>query len=123
MKKCFWITLFFTLLFNLQLYCISAYPADNLSVENIRQENSSFISSKNYNCLFGILPSSQVFFNLVPESPVVFILYLKAESFHSVNNTLKIRTIIKFSHYHFSFFSRYCSGFVQIFLRTACFRL
>jgi hypothetical protein len=95
----------------------------NLAVENLRQENPSFISSENHNCLFGNLPASQVFFNIVPEAPVFFNSYIKAESFHSELNTLKTKSTNKLTQNQFSSFSRYCSGFIQIYLRTACFRL
>lgn len=123
MKKCLWIALFFFLLFDQQLYCVSNSMGENLSFRNLTHKNISLISSENHNCLSGILPSSQIFFNIVPEVPVFFISYIKAESFHSELNTLKAKATNKLTHNQFSSFSRYCSGFIHIYLRTACFRL
>ncbi len=123
MKNCLWITLFFFLLLDQQLYCISNSTGENLSFKNLTHKNTSLISSENYNCLSGILPSSQVFFNIVPEVPVFFNTYIKAESFHRELNTLKTRSTNRLTHHQFSSFSRYCSGFIHIYLRTACFRL
>jgi hypothetical protein len=71
----------------------------------------------------GILPSAQVFFNIVPEAPVAFSFNAKDKDSNSELITSKTKRIFNLSFHQISSFSRYCSAFIQIYLRTACFRL
>jgi len=95
----------------------------NLSVQNVGEDELSFEANEDYMYLKGILPSAQVFFNIVPEAPVTFSPKVKIKNTNSEITTSKTKILFNLSFHQISFFSRYCSAFIQIYLRTACFRL
>jgi hypothetical protein len=95
----------------------------NFSIENIAEDELSFEANEYYMYLKGILPSAHVFFNIVPEAPVTFSPEVKIKNTNSEFTTSKTKILFNVSFYQISFFSRYCSAFIQIYLRTACFRL
>jgi hypothetical protein len=95
----------------------------NFSIENIGKDELSFEANEDYMYLKGILPSAQVFFNIVPETPVAFSPEVKIKDSNSELITSKTKILFNLSFHQISFFSRYCSAFIQIYLRTACFRL
>ena len=95
----------------------------NISVQNIGDDELSFESNDNFNFLLGILPSTPVYFNIVPEDPVSFSYNSKSREFVRLLMHSRTKNTSDLSFYQYSFFSRYCSVFQQIYLRTACFRL
>jgi hypothetical protein len=96
---------------------------ENLSVQNIGDDELSFESNDNFNFLLGILPSTPVYFNIVPEDPVTYSYNSKSREFVRLLIHSRTKNTSDLSFYQYSFFSRYCSVFQQIYLRTACFRL
>lgn len=95
----------------------------NISVQNIGDDELSFESNDNFNFLLGILPSTPVYFNIVPEDPVSFSYNSKSKEFVRLLIHTRTKNTSDLSFYQYSFFSRYCSVFQQIYMRTACFRL
>lgn len=95
----------------------------NISVQNIGDDELSFESNDNFNFLLGILPSTPVYFNIVPYDPVSFSYNSKSREFVSLLINSRKKNTSDLSFHQYSFFSRYCSVFQEIFLRTACFRL
>ena len=116
------IILFFTL-FIQQLHSEPNYFERFFSIQNFGEDELSFEANDDYNYLMGILPSAQVFFNIVPEAPVAFSFNAKDKDSNSELITSKTKRIFNLSFHQISSFSRYCSAFIQIYLRTACFRL
>jgi len=95
----------------------------NISIQNVGENELSFEANEYYMYLKGILPSAQVFFNIVPEAPVTFSPKVKIKNTNSEITKKKTKILFNLSFHQISFFSRYCSAFIQIYLRTACFRL
>jgi hypothetical protein len=95
----------------------------NLSVQNVGEDELSFEANEDYIYLKGILPSAHVFFNIVPEAPVTFSCEVKIKESNCGLITSKAKILFNQSFHQISSFSRYCSSFIQIYLRTACFRL
>lgn len=116
------IILFFSL-FVQNVYGEPNFPERNFSVQNVGEDELSLEANEDYIYLKGILPSVQVFFNIVPEAPVTF--SFNAKTKYLINELISSKTKIIFnpSFHQISSFSRYCSAFIQIYLRTACFRL
>lgn len=116
------ILIFFSLLLqqsNAELNC-SEY---DFSVRNFSNDKLNFESNTDFNYLAGILPYAQIFFNIVPEVPVSFPFNAKTKNPGVELFTSKTKINFNHSFYPVNSFSRYSSTVVQIFLRTACFRL
>ncbi len=114
------------LLFSLFVQQVRSEPnclKQNITVQSFGDDELSFEKNEDYNYLLGILPSAQVFFNVVPEAPVSFSSNAKTKDSFGVFLQLKTKTIFNQSFHQVSVFSRYSSAFIQIYLRTACFRL
>ena len=116
------IVLFFILFAESANYQLITNEPDGLSKNDI-ENKLSFEPSEFQLNLFGELPSPQVFSNTISESPTLF-------SKKGKSKALIIRLTHPISKVYsnlfslqYSFFSRYCSVFVQIYLKTACFRL
>ena len=116
------IILFFSL-FVQNVYSEPNFLERNFSIQNVGEDELSFEANEDYIYLKGILPSAQVFFNIVPEAPVAFSSNAKTKDSFSELITSKTKIIVNLSFHQISSFSRYCSTFIQIYLRTACFRL
>jgi hypothetical protein len=116
------IILFFSL-FVQNVYGEPNFPEQNFSVQSIGEDELSFEANGNYLNFKGILPSTQVFFNIVPQVPVTFSSNAKSKDSNFELITSKTKIIFNPSFHQISSFSRYCSAFIQIYLRTACFRL
>jgi hypothetical protein len=114
--------LFFSL-FIQQLHCEPNYLERIFSIQNFEENELSFETNEDYNFLMGILPSAHVFFNIIPEVPGTFSSNAKTKDFNFELITSKTKIIFNLSFHQISSFSRYCSAFIQIYLRTACFRL
>ena len=123
MKKFKLIILLFFLLFIQQLHVEPNRLKRNISIQNFVEDKLSFETNGDYNYLMGILPSAQVFFNIVPEVYVALSFDAKTKDSDSELFTSKTKIIFNLSLHKISGFSRYCSTFIQIYLRTACFRL
>jgi hypothetical protein len=95
----------------------------NVFANDLSKNELSFEANDNNNSMAGILPSIPVYFNIVPEDPVSFSYNTKSKELVRIiiHSTTKNNSNLSF--HQFSFFSRYCSVFRQIFLKTACFRL
>jgi hypothetical protein len=123
MKKFKLFVILFFSLFVQNVYSEPNCPERNFSVQNVEEDELSFEVNDDYNYLTGILPSAHVFFNIVPEAPVTFYSNAKTKVSNFELITSKTKIIFNSSFHQISFFSRYCSAFIQIYLRTACFRL
>ena len=95
----------------------------NFSIQNVKNDELSFESNEDYKYLKGILPSAYVFFNIVPEAPFTITSEVKIKDSNFELFTSKTKILFNLSFHQISSFSRYCSAFIQIYLRTACFRL
>lgn len=116
------IILFFSL-FVQNVYSEPNLPERNFSFQSVGEDESSFEANEDYIYLKGILPSTQVFFNIVPQAPVSFSSNAKTKDVISELFTSRTKIFFNPSFHQISSFSRYCSAFIQIYLRTACFRL
>lgn len=123
MKKFKLIILLFFSLFIQQLHGQPDRMKRNLSIQNFVENKLSFETNGDYNYLMGILPSAQVFFNIVSEVYVALSFDAKTKDSDSKLFTSKTKIIFNLLSHKISCFSRYCSTFIQIYLRTACFRL
>jgi len=123
MKKFKLVVFLFFSLFIQQLHSEPNFFEPIFSVQNIEEDELSFEANDDYNYLMGILPAAHVFFNIVPEAPVTFSYNAKTKDSNNELFTSKTKIIFKLSFHPISSFSRYCSAFIQIYLRTACFRL
>jgi hypothetical protein len=123
MEKFKLVVILFFSLFIQQLHCEPNYLERIFSIQNFEEDELSFEANDDYNYLMGILPSAHVFFNIVPEAPVTFSSNAKTKDSNFELITSKTKIIFNLSFHQISSFSRYCSAFIQIYLRTACFRL
>jgi hypothetical protein len=95
----------------------------NLFAVSNSENELSFSANDNNNYLFGILPSTQVIFNIVPETLVSFSFNCKLKGLIKLKIHSKSKNKSNLSFQQDSFYNRYCSVLVKIFLKTACFRL
>jgi hypothetical protein len=123
MKKLKLVIILFLSLFVQQVHSEPSGLERSFSSQNARKDELSFETNEGYNYLMGILPSAQVFFNIVPEAPVSFSFNAKTKDSNGVLIPSKAKIIFNLSFHQVSVFSRYCSTFIQIYLKTACFRL
>lgn len=122
MKKFKLIIILFFLLFIKQLQSKPDYWVHHFSFQT-EEEKLSYEIREDYNYLMGILPSAHVFFNIVPEVSVALSFDAKTKDFSNELFTSKTKIILNQSFKQVSVFCRYSSTFIQIYLRTACFRL
>jgi hypothetical protein len=122
MKKFKLVVILFFTLFIQQVHCESNFLEKFFSVQIVEEDELSFEANDDYNYLMGILPSAHVLFNIVPEASVTFSFNIKTKD-SNFEFTSKAKLIFNLSFHPISSFSRYCSAFIQIYLRTACFRL
>lgn len=123
MKKFKLIVILFVLLFAQKVHYGHNNAVRSFSYQNIRENESGFETYEFFHFDLGDLPSAQVFFNVVPEAPVSFSSNAKTKNSIGVLVTSKTKIIFNLSFHQTSIFGRYCSVFVQIFLKTACYRL
>ncbi|MBK6281314.1 MAG: hypothetical protein IPF54_00370 [Draconibacterium sp.] len=107
----------------LKLHSGTNHLKQNVFANDFSKNELSFEANDNNNSMSGILPSIPVYFNIVTENPVSFSYNAKSKELVKfiIHSTTKNNSNLSF--HQFSFFSRYCSVFRQIFLKTACFRL
>ncbi len=116
------IILFLSLLL-LKIHGDTNHLKQNVFANNFSENELSFISNDNYNLLSGILPSTPIYFNVVPDNPVSFSYNSKSKELIKLITHSTTKNNSNLSFHQYSFFSRYCSVFMQIFIKTACFRL
>jgi hypothetical protein len=116
------IILFFSLL-GLRVHYEPNCLERNITTQNIGGNELSFETNEGYNYLTGILPSAHVFFNIVPETPSSLSTSEKIKDTFGKLITSKTKIIFNLSFHQDSVFNRYSSAFIQIYLKTACFRL
>jgi len=95
----------------------------NVFANDLSKKELSFEAKDNNNSMSGILPSIPVYFNIVTEDPVSYSYNTKSKELVKIIIHSKTKNNSDLSFHQFSFFSRYCSVFRHIFLKTACFRL
>jgi hypothetical protein len=122
MNKIKLVFIIFILLFAQKAYC-EQNNADFPFAQNDRDNKLSFETNEFFLYNPGDLPSAQVFFNIIPEASSSSLANnkIKDSGFELFHSNTKINH--KLSIYQDSVFSRYCSVFGQIYLKTACFRL
>lgn len=118
----------FIVVFSLCLFAQVVYSGQNRTRQNrssnIYIENElSFENNDHYNYLTGTLPKTQVFFNSIPEQPNSITLSEKIKSFVRLNLHSRNKINHNLSLYKAFIYNRYSSAIVQIYLKTACFRL
>ena len=123
MKKLKPVIILFFLLFLKHSYSEPDFLKLNFSDQSFEEDELSYKTNEDYNLLRGILPSAQVFFNIIPEVPVALSFDAKTKDFSYKLFVSKAKKNLNQSTKQDSVFCRYCSTFVHIYLRTACFRL
>lgn len=123
MKKFKLVIILFFSLFIKQLQAEPNSLESNFSEQKIVTDELRFETNGDYKYLMGILPSAQVFFNIVPEVSVALSFEAKTKNSDSNLFSSKTKIVFNLSFHQISSFSRHCSTFIQIYLRTACFRL
>ncbi len=123
MKKFKLVVILFFSLFIQNVHCESNFLERNFSIQNVGEDEISFEANEDYNYLMGILPCAQVLFNIVPEAQFSFSSNAKTKDSNIKLIPSKTKIIFNHSFHQISSFSRYCSAFIQIYLRTASFRL
>ena len=78
---------------------------------------------EDYKHLMGILPTEEVFFNVIQEAFSINLVHKKIKEPSEELIPLKAKKVFNYSYLSQRGYSRYCSAFIQIFLRTACFRI
>jgi len=123
MKKLKLLVFLFLLVFAQKVYCEHNNAEQPSACQNERGDVLSFETNEFFHYNPGDLPSAQVFFNIIPEASSSSLSNNKTKDsgFKLFNSNTKINH--KLSIHQDSVFSRYCSAFVQIYLKTACFRL
>jgi len=111
------------LLFTQKVHCEQNNAKQPFACQNERGDKLSFETNEFFLYNPGDLPSAQVFFNIIPEASSSSIANkkIKDSGFELFLSNTKINH--KLSIHQDSVFSRYCSVFGQIYLKTACFRL
>lgn len=123
MKKFKLIIILFLSLHGQQVHCQHNCLERNSTSQNVGENELSFETNKDYNYLRGILPTAQVFFNIVPETHFSITTSEKTKDSMGKLIPSKTKIIFNLSLNQNSVFSRYSSAFIQIYLKTACFRL
>lgn len=123
MKKFKLVIILFFFLFIQQLQAEPNSLESNFSEQKIVTDELRFETNGDYKYLMGILPSAQVFFNIVPEVSVALSFEAKTKNSDSNLFSSKTKIVFNLSFHQISSFCRHCSTFIQIYLRTACFRL
>jgi hypothetical protein len=123
MKKLKLVIILLFLLFLKQLHCEPDYLKLIIPEQTFEEDELSYKTNEDYNILRGILPSAQVFFNIIPEVPVALSFEAKTKDYSNELYTSKTKIILNLLFQQVSVFCRYSSTFIQIYLRTACFRL
>lgn len=123
MKKFKLVIILFLLLFMQQLHCEPNYLERKFTVQHFVEDQLSFETREDYKSLMGILPSAEVFFNIVQEAFSSNLNNKKIKDSLGELIPSKNKIILNHSFLPNLVYSRYCSAFIPIYLRSACFRL
>ncbi len=93
------------------------------SLQNTCENNSDFETTELQRNIFGEIPSSQILFNTISETLTLFSKKEKSKALIIRLNHPKSKIYSNLFSLKYSFFSRYFSVFMHIFMKTACFRL
>jgi hypothetical protein len=92
MKKLKLVIILLFLLFLKQLHCEPNYLKLIIPEQTFQKDELCYKTNEDYNLLRGILPSAQVFFNIIPEVPVA--LTFDAKTKNSDSNLFSSKTKI-----------------------------
>jgi hypothetical protein len=123
MKKIKLVVVLILLLFAHSAYCEYNYNGEYADQKSEEENKVSFEPTDFQLYIFGEVPTSQVLFNPVPETLTLFTKKEKSKELIARINHSKSKIFSNLVLPQYSFFSRYCSVFMHIFLKTACFRL
>lgn len=123
MKKLKLVVVFILLLFAHKAYCEHNYNGQGADQKNEDENKLSFKPIDFQSYIYGEVPSSQVLFNPISETLTLFSKKEKSKELIVRINHSKSKIFSNLVLPQYSFFSRYCSVFMHIFLKTACFRL
>lgn len=123
MKKFKLLVVFILLLFTHRAFCEHNYNGQYADQKSEDENKASFEPTDFQLYIFGEVPSSQVLFNSISETLTLFSKKEKSKELIARINHSKSKIFSNFVLPQYSFFSRYCSVFMHIFLKTACFRL
>ena len=123
MKNLELVIIFFLLLFVQQLLKDSNCCEQQFATGHLKDNRTSFEPREDYKHLMGILPTEEVFFNVIQEAFSINLVHKKIKEPSEELIPLKAKKVFNYSYLSHRGYSRYCSAFIQIFLRTACFRI
>ena len=123
MKKFKLIGILILFLFTQQLHSEPKCCEQRITVQHFEEDQLSFEACEDYKYLMGILPSSEVYFNIIQEAFSANLVNKKIKDSSGEYIPLKTKKILNHSFLPNLVYSRYCSAFIHIYLRTACFRL
>ena len=123
MKNFKFIAFLFILLLAQKVYCEHNNKAENYHSQIGKEDNLSFEKTDSFIYDFGELPSVHVSFNNISETSIS--IFTKQKLRELFLTLLHSKTSLIYNHLfqQVSVFGRYSSASLQIFLRTACFRL
>lgn len=123
MEKFKIVVILLVLLFAQKVHCEQNNAEQPNACQNEREDELSFETNEFFLYNPGDLPSAQVLFNIIPEASSSSLANnkIKDSGFGLFHSNAKINH--KLSIHKDSVFTRYCSVFGQIYLKTACFRL
>jgi len=123
MEKFKIVVILLVLLFAQKVHCEQNNAEQPFACQNERGDMLSFETNEFSRYNPGELPTAQIFFNIIPEASTSSLANnkIKESGFELFHSNTKINH--KLSIHQDSVFSRYCSVFGQIYLKTACFRL
>lgn len=123
MKKLKFIIVLFLIIFAQVAYCENKLDDKISSLQNACENNSNFETTEFQRNIFGEIPSTQILINTISETLTLFSKKEKSKALIIRLTHPKAKIYSNLFSLQHSFFSRYCSVFMQIFLKTACFRL
>ena len=123
MKKLKFIIVLFLIIFAQDAYCGNKLDNKIFSLQNACENNSNFETTESQRNIFGEIPSTQILFNTISETLTLFSKKEKSKALIIRLTHPKAKIYSNLFSIRYSFFSRYCSVFMHIFLKTACFRL
>jgi hypothetical protein len=123
MKKFRLVGILFLFLFIQQIHSEPNCCKRRFAVQHFVEDHLSFETREDYKYLMGILPSSEVYFNIIQEAFSANLVNKKIKDSSGEFTLLKTKIILNYSFLPNLVYSRYCSAFIHIYLRTACFRL
>jgi hypothetical protein len=113
----------FMIFFAQNVYCKQSNALQKLSFQSSLTNELSFESNKFHIDVVGEPPTGQVVSNVVPVTSTLFSNSEKLKALNWKITTSSAKINLNLSIHQTSVFTRYSSAFMQIYLKTACFRL